>query len=105
MQLAQVDEAKTASMAAVYDDSDSDEEGMAEAAQLVGAANISDMARHAASNDRSADDEFQKLLGQLRNEPDHEDETMAKFALFETYSQQVELIRKRLFDLYMETKP
>jgi hypothetical protein len=105
-QLAEVEEAKTrSSFAEVYDESDSDEEGMAEAAQLVGNANISDMVRHASANDRSADAEFQNLLRQLQREPTNDDELAAKFAFYETYSQQVELIRNRLFALYEESRP
>lgn len=104
-QLAQVDEAKSNSFAEVYDEAESDEEGMREAAELVGAASISNMVRHADATNRSADAEFQSLLKQLKREPHNDDEMAAKFALYETYSQQVELIRNRLFDLYTESRP
>lgn len=104
-QLAEIGETKerSNSLAELYDDSGSDEEAMVEAAQLVGAANASDMARHAVAHNRSVDDEFRSLLRQLEREPNNDDELAAKFALFEAYSQQVELIRKRLFDLYQES--
>eukprot|EP00746_Dinoflagellata_sp_MGD_P085212 gnl/MRDRNA2_/MRDRNA2_33748_c0_seq1.p1 gnl/MRDRNA2_/MRDRNA2_33748_c0~~gnl/MRDRNA2_/MRDRNA2_33748_c0_seq1.p1 ORF type:complete len:337 (+),score=93.04 gnl/MRDRNA2_/MRDRNA2_33748_c0_seq1:88-1098(+) len=104
-QLAEVDEARTRSVAVVHDESESDEEGMAEAAQLVGAANISTMVRHADATDRSAEAEFQNLLKQLQREPNNDDEMAAKFVLYETYSQQVESIRNRLFALYQESRP
>lgn len=103
-QLAEVEEAKERSLAVRFDESESDEEGMNEAAELVGAANISDMMRHADAHDRNADAEFQRLLKQLEREPNNDDELAAKFALYETYSQQVELIRNRLFALYGETR-
>ena len=56
---------------------------MVEAAQLVGAANASDMAAMAVAHDRSVDDEFRRLLRQLEREPNNDDELAAKFALFE----------------------
>jgi hypothetical protein len=104
-QLVQVDEARTRSLAVLHDESESDEEGMAEAAQLVGAANVSDMVRQTAAQDRSADAEFASLLLQLQREPNNDEELTAKFALYETYSQQVERVRERLFALYEESCP
>merc|ERR1711904_189979 len=72
-----------------------DEEGMAEAAQLVGATNVTDMVRHAlpTATDSSADNDFLSLLQQLEREPKTDEELMAKFTLYETYSRQVELVR------------
>jgi len=102
-QLTEVDDARTRSVALVHAEEESDEEGMAEAAQLVGAANVSDMVRHTAAQDRSADAEFMSLLQQLQREPDNEKELAAKFGLYETYSQQVEQVRERLFALYEES--
>jgi hypothetical protein len=102
-QLEEVDHAvQQRSVAEVYDESESDEEGMAEAAQLVGAANVLDMARQGAS--AAPNDEFMSLLRQLEREPNNDEEMMAKFALYETYSQQVEKVRERLFAFYEDSR-
>jgi len=105
--LAEVDEARMHSFAVLHDESDSDEEGMAEAAQLVGATNVTDMVRHAlpTATDSSADNDFLSLLQQLEREPKTDEELMAKFTLYETYSRQVELVRERVVSLYEESRP
>jgi len=89
------------SVAAVYDEAESDEEGMAEAALLVGAASASAMAPSCGA----PDEEFKTLLQQLEREPDNDDEMMAKFTLYERYSQQVEKVRETLFAFYEDSRP
>jgi len=106
-QLQQLEEVQNAvsrrSVAMVVDESGSDEEGMLEAAQLVGAANVTSLAAQGASG--TSDEEFMNLLQQLQREPDNDEEMMAKFALYETYSQQVQKVRSTLFTLFEESCP
>lgn len=87
----------------VEEEDEEEEEGMAEAAALVGASAPSVLARVPSGD--GADDEFQKLLQQLRNEPTGDDELAAKFGLYETYGGQVEKMRSTVFGLYDENKP
>jgi len=101
-----VDARSAASEAIVMRAEESDEEeadGMAEAAMLVGAAEPAQLAR--ATSGDGPDDEFQKLLQQLRKEPSDDEEMTAKFGLYETYGQQVEKMRGTLFGLYEDNKP
>lgn len=92
-----------------------EDDAMAEAASLVGAANVSAMAaigaegltapsitvRTAASGSSTVED----LLKQLRKEPANEAECAAKFMLYEGYSSQVEEMRGTLFKFHEEAKP
>merc|ERR1712182_69870 len=45
------------------------------------------------------------MLQQLEREPKTDEELMAKFTLYETYSRQVELVRERVVSLYEESRP
>merc|ERR1712014_402621 len=51
-----------------------------------------------------AENDFDKLLQQLRKEPSNDVELAAKFGLYETYGEQVEKMRKMLFELHEENK-
>jgi len=88
-------------MSTAEEDAEEDE-GMAEAAALVGAAGPS-LAR-AMSDEGGAEDQFEKLLEQLRNEPIADDEVTAKFGLYETYGEEVTKMRTTVFGLYDENE-
>lgn len=47
---------------------------------------------------------LKELLKQLRTEPAEDDEIVAKFALYETYGQEVERMRSELFTFYEDIK-
>jgi len=49
--------------------------------------------------------EMERLLGQLRREPNTDEERKAKFALYETYLETVCQIRKQTFEFWKECKP
>jgi len=49
--------------------------------------------------------EMERLLGQLRMEPNTDEERKAKFALYETYLETVCQIRKQTFEFWKECKP
>eukprot|EP00490_Sorites_sp_Unknown_P000915 CAMPEP_0114663230 /NCGR_PEP_ID=MMETSP0191-20121206/26499_1 /TAXON_ID=126664 /ORGANISM="Sorites sp." /LENGTH=300 /DNA_ID=CAMNT_0001901963 /DNA_START=99 /DNA_END=1003 /DNA_ORIENTATION=+ len=92
-------------------DEDEEEEAMAEAADLIGTADVT--ALNALGNDglqadvqpaagRSSVDE---LLAQLRKEPANEEECAAKFMLYEGYAREVEEMRSTLLKFNEETQP
>lgn len=84
------------------DEEAEENEGLAEIARLVGAAEPANMVT--AAGDAASETEFNKLLEQLRNEPTGEEELMAKFAIYEKYSEEVVKMRETLFRLYEENK-
>jgi len=49
--------------------------------------------------------EMERLLGQLRREPNTDEERAAKFGLYETYLETVCQIRKQTFEFWKECKP
>jgi len=98
-------------MAMCAEEEDAEEaDGMAEAAALVGGdgggAVMMLAGAGAASTDSggAAEDEFEKLLDQLKVEPSNDEESAAKFCLYETYGEEVTKMRLTLFGLYEENK-
>jgi len=91
------------------DESEDEEEaaGLAEAAALVGISEPAALQRDVSGGGAgaaSAQDEFEKLLEQLKAEPSNDEEMGAKFMLYETYSEEVTKMRKTLFDFFEENK-
>jgi hypothetical protein len=85
------------------EEDDEEAASMMECAALIGASAPSDLARPASA--QGAEDEFRRLLDQLRVEPSDDSELAAKFGLYEAYGQQVEKMRSTLFGIYEENKP
>jgi len=109
-----VEASKSVAVEAEADNSSDEEEAVAEMAQLMGAADVGALVSsvEAAQNNAGAADAprggaggIEDLLRQVRVEPQEAEECMAKFALYEGYSAQLEKIRKALFDYYEETSP
>jgi len=102
---------------AISDAEEEEDAAMAEAAQLVGAADVRNMAaigqeglqpreRAGSSAARASNSgTVQKLLQQLRQEPKDEAECTAKFLLYEGYGAEVEEMRGTLFKFYEESRP
>lgn len=89
----------------VEDEEEEEAEGMAEAAALVGLAEPAALARAPGPESCSAgEDEFEKLLNQLKIEPTNDEEMAAKFGIYGTYSEEVSKMRATLFGLYEENK-
>jgi len=83
-----------------------EDEGFAEAAALVGAAAPSALVRAVSGEAaEAAESEYEALLNQLKAEPTADDELMAKFGIYETYSEEVSQLRGTVFSLYEENKP
>lgn len=104
-------------MAALLEDaSDEEEEAMAEAAQLVGAADSRSMAavgseglavaapRAGAAPGAGGAGSVDALLAQLRTEPQDESECAAKFMLYEGYASEVEQVRGSLLKFHSESR-
>lgn len=98
-----VEASKNIMMEAEADESSDDEEGVAEMAQLMGAADVRMLTATAGAGPSGTG--IEELLKQVKTEPHEAEECMAKFALYEGYSSQVEKIRKALFDYFEETSP
>mmetsp|Transcript_6998 Transcript_6998/g.19855 ORF Transcript_6998/g.19855 Transcript_6998/m.19855 type:complete len:388 (+) Transcript_6998:86-1249(+) len=107
--LARIEEASSRPMGMVTayeEEADEDEEGAINAvAGLMGAGSaalmLDDSNAAAAVAPRAS--EADELLNQLRHEPKDASECAAKFQLYEGYAQQVEKIRKTLFDFHQES--
>ena len=89
---------------------ESDDEAMAEAADLMGAGDAT--ALTALGNDGLQEDgrasggqSIEELLAQLRTEPANEEECAAKFMLYEGYAREVEEMRNTLLKFNDETRP
>lgn len=91
---------------------ESDDEAMAEAADLMGAGDAT--ALTALGNDGLQEDgrggggggqSIEELLAQLRTEPADEEECAAKFMLYEGYAREVEEMRNTLLKFNDETRP
>jgi len=94
------------SVRAEAEESDENEdEAVAEVAQLVGAAPEALSAPSAAARAGGAVASVEAHQAQLRVEPKAEEECAAKFMLYEGYAQEVEKIRKALFDFFEENSP
>merc|ERR1719203_1001147 len=84
---------------------------MVEMAQLMGTADAgmltatADATAVSAGGSAGGSVGIEELLRQLRTEPQDAEECSAKFGLYEGYSEQLEQIRKALFDYFEETSP
>lgn len=92
--------------AAIWRDDDDEAEGLAEVSRLVsqgldGSEGPGPLRPLQAAE---GDEAFEALVAQLRAEPADEVEMAAKFAMYETYGQEVERMRTELFALYEEHK-
>jgi len=85
------------------DEEEEEQGGLEEVAALIGAPTSSALVLVPGGSSGN-EDEFQKLLQQLRIEPTDDTEMAAKFGLYETYGTQVEKMRATLFGLYDENK-
>lgn len=96
----------------VWRDEHEEEEGFAEIAAMMGTPSVT-MRRSSGIGEQGAErrqnratDEsarrLEELLKQLREEPTEDDEIVAKFAMYETYGQEVERMRTELFKFYEE---
>jgi len=108
--MAAVEASRSARMEAEVDSSsdEDDQEAVQEMAQLMQSADASVLAAPPAATagrPGGRDEGLEALLAQVRREPTDAEECMAKFAMYEGYSAQLEKIRKALFDYYEETSP
>lgn len=104
-----------AAVEVLNDASDSEDEAMAEVANIVGAADAHSMAAVGAEGvetqtgtgvrgSREAET-IENLLSQLKQEPQNGAECAAKFMLYESYAPEVEQIRNDLFKFLEENRP
>lgn len=80
-------------------DEDMEFETLAQASQLIGATNLNALAPSA---NHDAVDAAEPLLDQLRTEPTDDEEAQAKFAMYETYSEEVGRMREALFSFHVQ---
>jgi len=102
--VARMEESESANDASVWHDAEEEELGMREAAALVGAADAGALSHQASAEPQHVDADFSNLLRQLVREPSNEEELVAKFGLYETYSEQVTKMRASLFSVYEENQ-
>lgn len=109
------DEPATSETANVWRDEDVEQAGFAEVASLMATDGVSMPLLHGMGGQsgserrqsRATDESvhrLEELLKQLRTEPAEDDEVVAKFALYETYGQEVERMRSELFTFYEDSK-
>lgn len=84
------------------DEQQDEADGFAEIADLVGASES--MSHAPAVANAVATQEFDSLLGQLKNMPNDDDELSAKFGIYEKYSEDVTQLRGTVFDLFNSSK-
>lgn len=110
--LARLEASKSAGARVEEAEEDDEAEALAEVAHLVGTGDPNLLAMDSAAamaadmrSTASGEASLEALLAQVKVEPEEVAECAAKFQLYEGYGQQVEKIRKLLFDFYEESKP